>query len=152
LVVTNATIVIGVGLIIFFGHNILDYATIPDKGLASVLIPMFLTCTVKIYPLTSDHVFAQFYAILPWTCLMLLGYGVGSFYRPSFDPSKRKKILFTTGIALIILFILLRAINIYGDPAPWSTQKNEFYTLLSFLNTTKYPPSLLFHCMTLGPI
>jgi hypothetical protein len=55
------------------------------------------------------------------------------------------------GFGLIVLFIALRVINAYGDPAPWSRQRNSFYNLLSFLNTTKYPPSLMYLCMTLGP-
>lgn len=65
--------------------------------------------------------------------------------------SNEKKIIFNTGIALIALFIILRFINSYGDPLHWSYQKNALYTFLSFLNTTKYPPSLLYCAMTLGP-
>ena len=66
-------------------------------------------------------------------------------------PEKRRKILIGLGSALIVLFVILRFINNYGDPAPWSFQRNPLYSFLSFLNTTKYPPSLMYLCMTLGP-
>jgi hypothetical protein len=59
--------------------------------------------------------------------------------------------LFILGASAVILFVLIRAINVYGDPAPWATQSTTLYSVLSFLNTTKYPPSLLFVLMTLGP-
>jgi uncharacterized membrane protein len=82
---------------------------------------------------------------------MMLGYCVGSWYSPGFPEEKRKKMLILTGLAAMVLFIVLRYLNIYGNPFPWSPQKNFFYTLLSLLNTHKYPPSLLFLCMTIGP-
>ncbi len=56
------------------------------------------------------------------------------------------------GIGIILAFILIRAINIYGDPSAWSVQKNVLYTFFSFINCTKYPPSLLYLLITLGPI
>ena len=67
------------------------------------------------------------------------------------DPPRRQKFLVRTGMALSIAFFLLRAWNHYGDPAPWSHQSSALFTFLSFLNTSKYPPSLLFLLMTLGP-
>jgi uncharacterized membrane protein len=81
---------------------------------------------------------------------MALGYAFGSLYQ--MDASRRRLWLLRIGGAACILFIVLRAINIYGDPNEWETQSRGFiYTVLSFLNTTKYPPSLLFLLMTLGP-
>jgi uncharacterized membrane protein len=73
------------------------------------------------------------------------------FYRSSFDTAKRKQILLWSGIGVTALFIVLRFINLYGDPAPWSQQKDTVYTVLSFFNATKYPASLIYFCMTLGP-
>ena len=67
------------------------------------------------------------------------------------DASLRKKYLLITGLAAILLFLLLRGINMYGDKAPWSAQSSFLLTICSFLNVTKYPPSLLFTLMTLGP-
>ena len=112
---------------------------------------MFLSGAQSFYPITSTHVIAQFYVILPWTSVMMLGYVIGSLYRPDVDADRRKKFLITTGVVLTLLFIVLRTINIYGDPSRWSEQKSAIATFLSFLNTTKYPSSLDFLCMTLGP-
>ena len=80
-----------------------------------------------------------------------MGYTMGQIYRPAFDPAKRKKILFTAGIILLILFAVLRAFNIYGDPAPWAVQKTTALSVISFFNVSKYPPSLMYLCMTIGP-
>src|SRR6476659_8125899 len=77
------------------------------------------------------------------------GYVFGVLYQ--FDAQRRRRWLLTIGGVATFLFIVIRAINIYGDPSQWSPQKNLIYTVLSFVNTTKYPPSLLFLLMTLGP-
>ncbi|HXL55703.1 MAG TPA: heparan-alpha-glucosaminide N-acetyltransferase domain-containing protein [Chitinophagaceae bacterium] len=151
LVRTNMIVIVVIGCIIFFGHNILDYVNIPKEGAAGVTLTMLLIGSATIYPIGASRFIGDFYAILPWTGAMLLGYAIGSFYRPLFDAVKRKKVLLTIGIAVTSLFIILRLINKYGDPAPWSQQKEAAYTFLSFLNTTKYPCSLQFLCMTLGP-
>ncbi len=70
----------------------------------------------------------------------------------NFDPLKRKRILLNAGITAILLFVILRFTNLYGDPRVWSVQKNALFTLMSFVNTTKYPVSLLYTLMTLGPV
>jgi uncharacterized membrane protein len=67
------------------------------------------------------------------------------------DAAQRRRRLLTLGLALTVLFVVLRAINSYGDPSPWSSQKDAIFTFLSFLKCSKYPPSLLFLFMTLGP-
>jgi len=83
--------------------------------------------------------------------VMALGYCFGSFYTPSIAPEKRRKILTRLGAIGILLFIVLRWSNLYGDPVPWSVQPSSLFTFLSFLNTNKYPPSLLYLLMTLAP-
>ena len=89
------------------------------------------------------------YPLIPWVGVMAAGYAFGALYQ--WDARRRRRLLLIMGSAAIILFILLRAINRYGDPSHWSRQGTTAFTILSFLNTTKYPPSLLFLLMTLGP-
>jgi len=91
------------------------------------------------------------YAIIPWAGVMMLGYVFGSIYRSSFGAAKRKNVLVITGTSLIVFFLISRALNLYGDPVPWSAQQNMTLCILSFLNVSKYPPSLLYLCVTLGP-
>jgi len=89
------------------------------------------------------------YPLIPWIGVTAAGYGLGQIYR--WPSERRRAFLLPMALGLSAGFIVLRAINIYGDPQRWSTQKSAAFTLLSFLNTTKYPPSLLFLLMTLGP-
>lgn len=89
------------------------------------------------------------YPVLPWIGVMLLGYTLGTVY--GWEPVRRRRFLVRTGWAAVAAFGVVRAANVYGDPAPWSAQPSPVFTALSFLSTTKYPPSLLFLLMTLGP-
>ena len=89
------------------------------------------------------------YTIVPWAGVMLLGFGIGSWF--TYEPQRRERLLLIAGVSSLALFIVLRFLNIYGDPSPWSVQeRGGIYTLLSFINVTKSPPSLLFLCITLG--
>jgi len=86
------------------------------------------------------------YTILPWTAVMAAGYVTG----PWLAEAKNTRFL-KTGLALLVVFVIVRSVNVYGDPAPWMVQpRGSLFTFLSFLNVTKYPPSLLFLCLTLG--
>jgi uncharacterized membrane protein len=67
------------------------------------------------------------------------------------EAGRRRRYLLSIGAAMTVAFLVVRGFNVYGDPAPWSTQRSASFTVLSFLNTTKYPPSLAFLLMTLGP-
>ena len=89
------------------------------------------------------------YPLVPWIAVMAAGFCFGRVFL--LDTAVRRRILVTTGMALTLAFLVIRAVNVYGDPAPWSVQRSAIYTALSFLNCTKYPPSLLFLLMTLGP-
>jgi uncharacterized membrane protein len=140
--------IMGIGILLIAGHNALDGIQVPGEGFASVIWSLLHQPGF----FSTDHFnLVVGYPVIPWIGVISLGYCLGNIYLPSFDPQKRKKILSWTGWGAVALFILLRTINIYGDPSPWSTQKNIVFTLLSFLNTTKYPPSLLYLLMTLGP-
>jgi uncharacterized membrane protein len=89
------------------------------------------------------------YPILPWVGVMGAGFCFGRVFL--LEPERRRRILITTGLVLIGLFVVFRIVNRYGDPVPWSPQDSLALTLISFLRTTKYPPSLDFLLMTLGP-
>lgn len=89
------------------------------------------------------------YPLVPWVAVLAAGYAFGPLIRP--DPSRRQSWVLRVGLGLSGLFIVLRSTNLYGDPGPWSSQPTKVATLLSFINCEKYPPSLLFLCMTLGP-
>jgi uncharacterized membrane protein len=99
---------------------------------------------------TPDHIFRVGYPIIPWVAVMSLGYYIGSFYDKNYDPSKRKKILNIIGITAILFFLILRAINIYGNLLPWKDYGNLTQTIFSFFNISKYPPSLSYLLVTLG--
>jgi len=97
----------------------------------------------------SGHVVFAAYPLVPWIGVTALGYALGSVY--TWPADRRRRLLIRTGVALTIGFVVIRGLNIYGDPVPWKSQAAALFTGLSFLNTTKYPPSLAFLLMTLGP-
>jgi uncharacterized membrane protein len=97
----------------------------------------------------NGPLFYAHYPLIPWVGVMAAGYVFGRLY--TMDPNVRRRILFRLGSGLIALFVVLRASNVYGDASTWSVQPTAAFTVLSFLNTTKYPPSLLYLCMTIGP-
>jgi len=145
-------IVVGIiGLLLVFGHNLFDSLATP-AGFAGDLQTLLLTGQGAIVPLEGNRALVLLYPALPWAGVLLAGYWLGSVYAPAFDAGRRRKILLMAGSGLILLFVLLRWVNGYGDPSPWATQRNAAHTLLSFLNATKQPPSLLYVCMTVGPI
>jgi len=98
---------------------------------------------------TPHHTVFVAYTLIPWVGVTAAGYGLGQIF--SWPEKRRRTFLLRLGLALTAAFVILRAINIYGDPSRWSVQSSVAFTLVSFLNTSKYPPSLLFLLMTLGP-
>jgi uncharacterized membrane protein len=89
------------------------------------------------------------YPLIPWIGVMAVGYVFGVLYQ--FDAARRRRLLLIIGGSATLLFVIIRAINLYGDPTVWKQQQSFVFTVLSFINTSKYPPSLLFLLMTLGP-
>lgn len=143
-------VILTVGLVIVLGHNALDTAeAVPNQqiGFWWNLMHHAFFSTYQVWP---GHVAVIVYAFVPWTGIMLCGYAFGRLFRPEIDRLKRRKSLLQLGFGLLIVFILLRWSNLYGDPVHWSQQQTTMRTLLSFLNVHKYPPSLLFCCLTLG--
>jgi uncharacterized membrane protein len=98
---------------------------------------------------TNELVMIVAYPLVPWIGVMAAGYCFGRVYR--LRAAERQTLLLRLGLALVASFVMLRGLNTYGDPRPWAPHAEPMYTWLSFLNATKYPPSLDFLLMTLGP-
>lgn len=137
------------GLLIIFLHNLLSPSENDKNGQVGLLWAFAYRGFFTIVPLWQNHNAIIVYAFLPWTGIMLLGYGMGKLFTPAYDSSRRK-ILFRLGAAAIIVFFALRFYNHYGDPEHWQLVRNRFYSWLSVLNVTKYPPSLDYIMLTLG--
>jgi uncharacterized membrane protein len=127
-------------------HNLLDPIRAATFGSAAGI--WNLLHQVGAFPLAGFTVIVG-YPLVPWIAVMSFGLACGPLFRRA--PADRQRVLLRIGVAATIAFVLLRAWNHYGDPIPWQPQPSETYTALSFLNTTKYPPSLVFLLMTLGP-
>jgi len=97
----------------------------------------------------SGHVVFVAYPLVPWIGVTALGYALGKAY--TWPAERRRALLVRLGVALTLAFLVVRGLNVYGDPSPWTPQRDALFTGLSFLNTTKYPPSLAFLLMTCGP-
>jgi uncharacterized membrane protein len=142
LVYLPAWAVTAFGLVMIATHNLFDSVN-SSNWLWSILhSPNILVNNAR-------HTIFVLYPLIPWIGVTAAGYGLGQIY--SWPSERRRKFLLPLGAGLTVAFVVMRAINVYGDPQPWSAQRSPVYTLLSFLNTTKYPPSLLFLLMTLGP-
>jgi uncharacterized membrane protein len=89
------------------------------------------------------------YPLVPWIGVIAVGYVFGAIY--TLDPARRRTLLLRLGLGLIAAFVVIRATNLYGDPRPWSMQPSVLFSVFSFVNTTKYPVSLLYLLMTIGP-
>ncbi|HJQ13248.1 MAG TPA: heparan-alpha-glucosaminide N-acetyltransferase domain-containing protein [Anaerolineales bacterium] len=140
--------ILAVGMMLVFGHNLLDPITVQGSSIRDLAwYTLHQPNTVFVGGTLVNFV----YPVLPWIGLMALGYVFGTFYKNSFPADRRRRWLLGIGLATTLLFVLLRAFNLYGEPQEWRTQDSSIFTLLSFLNTTKYPPSLHFLLMTMGP-
>ena len=135
----------GVSLILF--HNLFDTVR-PESFGAWRWLWMVLHQPGILEPLPGVH-FVVLYPLVPWIGVMAAGYGFGQLL--VLEPERRRRFLRWMGAGFILAFLILRAWNQYGDARPWSSQSNGLLTALSFLNCSKYPPSLLFLLMTLGP-
>jgi uncharacterized membrane protein len=141
-------VTLAVGLLMVFGHNLLDTVRFGGDGGDAIL--WSLIHQFQGFALSPNYFLFIGYPLIPWVGVMLLGYCFGVFYQPSYSAS-RKKILLYVGFASLALFVVLRFFNGYGDPSHWSVQSSPVFTMLSFLNVSKYPPSLLYLLVTLGP-
>ena len=130
------------GAVLVAGHNLLDGVRSANPLWAALHRPGFVLNT-------PEHVVFAAYPLIPWIGVTALGYGLGQVYR--WDAARRRALLLRLGLALTAAFFIVRGANVYGDPSRWSVQPTALFTVLSFFNVTKYPPSLSFLLMTLGP-
>lgn len=145
----NRNILLVISLSIILCHNLLD--SIQMKGTSVMDILWYFLHQQKFLP--QDHnMYIVNYTLLPWLAVLLLGYFFGLFYRLESNAVIRKKMLLYSGWSSICFFFLLRGINLYGDPNPWQIEISHVKTTLSFFNLTKYPASLDYLAITLGPI
>ena len=142
LVYLPTKLVTSIGILMIVGHNLLDSIRSSSPLFSILHAPGFVVNN-------PQHVVFVAYPLIPWIGVTAAGYGLGQIY--SWPAERRQTFLLRMGIILTAAFVVLRGINIYGDPLRWSVQKSALFTVLSFLNTVKYPPSLLFLLMTLGP-
>ena len=140
--------------LLFFGHDLLPpplMAAPAPAGSSGIDMTRFIKSLLwspGAFQLTPRLLFDVAYPILPWLGIMLTGFVAGRWFQKPVE--NRKKLFLRLGLLSLGLFIVLRFINLYGEPDHWSPQKNTVFTVLSFLDVSKYPPSLLFSLVTLG--
>ena len=151
-------VVAGFGLALIALHNFLDrYPAAPWRGPgtpvpswgAKLWMLLHQQAFFPVGPTFPSPLVAVLYPLIPWIGVIAVGYAFGALYQ--MDKERRRKFLLYIGGACVMLFCLIRAWDVYGEPLHWHIQKNVVFTILSFINTTKYPPSLDFLLMTLGP-
>ena len=144
----NRQVMLVIAFLFIAAHNLLDHVHVAGNGLTTFL------WSVLHEPASFGFgrllIYVQ-YPVLPWIGILVIGYYLGSLFSSHYNPEKRMKFLILLGFVAIELFLFLRTLNLYGESAIWFNQKGATFTLLSFLNATKYPPSFLYILMTLGP-
>ncbi|MEL0457086.1 heparan-alpha-glucosaminide N-acetyltransferase domain-containing protein [Flavobacteriaceae bacterium SZ-1-7] len=138
-----------IGFIIIAGHNMLDQIVMNGSSLKSSI--WYILHQSNFIYISDTHRIGVFYPVLPWIGIMILGYCLGALYSKNYEPALRKKWLLIIGSSATVLFFVIRGINIYGDLMPWEAQDTTAKTIMSFFKVTKYPPSLAYTLITLGP-
>lgn len=141
-------IILLIGILIVGGHNLLDGIVVEGQSIQSLL--WYFLHQQQLVPISESRIIFFNYPVLAWVGVMALGYCFGEFYKKDFSAKIRKKWLLKIGISALVVFFILRGLNVYGDLTPWEIQKDSVFTFLSFMNLTKYPPSLLFILFTIG--
>jgi uncharacterized membrane protein len=140
-------IILLIGLVMVGAHNLLDPIHIQSNDSSGFI--WGILHEQKIFAIGRVHI-AEFYHVIPWSGVMALGYCLGPLFANGSDAARRKKILLQLGISSLAIFAIIRGINIYGDPHPWTTQSSFKLTFLSFMKVWKYPPSLDYLLVTEG--
>ncbi|WP_053134310.1 DUF1624 domain-containing protein [Pseudomonas sp. MIACH] len=140
-------LLIVLALVIIGGHNLLDGLHF-DPG-SALHIPWTILHERSWIDVSDTLRLRTTYPVLPWIGVIALGYGLGPWFANATLPAVRQRYLLVGGVSALVGFVLLRALNGYGEK-PWQTYDSGMQTLMSFFNVTKYPPSLLFLALTLG--
>ncbi|MEQ1912090.1 MAG: heparan-alpha-glucosaminide N-acetyltransferase domain-containing protein, partial [Vicinamibacterales bacterium] len=143
----RACLVIGGAILV--GHNLLDVVWPVTGGLFDTASPAWAALHAQTGLVVGPFHLAFTYPLLPWIGVMLAGFGTAPLFQD--PPERRDARLLAWGVAGIAAFVVLRGGGLYGDPNAWRVQDGAVPTLIDFLNVTKYPPSLLYLLMTLGP-
>lgn len=138
-----------IGLVMVVGHNMLD--SLNTTAMEKTSLGWALLHQQYFVQYAPGRFFGVLYPLIPWPGIMLLGYCMGTLFVPDYDVGKRRRKLIGFGLTATLAFFLVRWLNAYGDPVIWTAQKNSTATVLSFFNVSKYPPSFLYCCITLGP-
>ena len=141
-------IILAIAILLIACHNLFDTVHLAGKGIAAFI--WSLLHEPGFFSFAGKNFFVL-YPIMPWVGTIALGYSLGNLYSKNVVAEKRKKTLLWLGISSLLLFIIIRSVNIYGDAALWSKQSSFGFTILSFINVSKYPPSLLYLLVTIGP-
>lgn len=149
LIFLSKKVLLTIGLLIVFSHNTLDHIVMQGTDLISIV--WYILHQPSFIPLGENVKIGVLYPVLPWIGIMVLGYCLGMLFKNDFSIVKRQRWLLILGFSAITLFFILRGINVYGDLVPWSYQNTTTKTILSFFKVTKYPPSLAYTLITLGP-
>jgi len=136
-----------IGLVMVFGHNLLDSIHMPGYNFSGFLWGMLHDR--KIFTIGQIQI-GEAYHLIPWSGVMALGYCLGGIFANGYNAGRRKKILLLLGSACLLLFVINRGINVYGNMYPWNSQSSSLLTFLSFINISKYPPSLDYLLLTEG--
>ncbi|MEO6498273.1 MAG: heparan-alpha-glucosaminide N-acetyltransferase domain-containing protein, partial [Mucilaginibacter sp.] len=135
LIYLPVSLIAAIGLIMIFGHNMLDSVSPAEFSGGDKIFFQFLHIQGIVDFSKNLHVFVL-YPLIPWIGVMATGYSFGTLFK--LDKAKRTKIFLGIGVAAIVLFVIIRAINNYGDNRPWSDQGSLGRTILSFINVQKY--------------
>jgi uncharacterized membrane protein len=137
------------GIAIVATHNLVDRFW-PPTQLLDTQWPLWTALHAQMSISATPFLFVNVYPVPVWIGVILLGFGLSPLFE--LPEARRNALLLRLGLALTAAFVMLRALDVYGDPNHWQDQpRGATATLIDFLNTTKYPPSLLFVLMTLGP-
>ena len=134
-----------VGLAIIFCHNLTALIPLAEASAIKKIVMAFFAPGAFQF---ANRVFIVAYPPIPWLGIMLTGFALGKLFE--LQQAKRRSLFIKIGLSILILFIIVRLTNIYGDSVPWAVQQQSIFTFLSFMNVTKYPPSLVFCLITLG--